>query len=270
MSEHPDNMPTGRVRLAMVLRNVGVILQPSTVAKVLKIDQREAARLLDRWRRQGWMVRLRRGLYASVPLEMMGSEHVLENPWVIVPFLFSPGYVGGWSAAVYWDLTEQIFRDVCVITSIHVKDKKQVIGGTRFVLKHVAKSKLFGLKHHWEGKVRIQVSDPARTILDVLDDPSLGGGPRQVADLIAAFLRSHQTTEGQLVGYGERLGNGAVFKRLGFLLEQLGLNPGGLQSACRERLSTGNAKLDPSIDCPRLVSRWRLWVPEAWREKTGD
>ena len=263
-------MPTGRARLALVLRNVGTILQPFEVAKVLKIDPRAAARLLDRWRQQGWMVRLRRGLYASVPLEMLGSEQVLENPWVIVPFLFSPGYVGGWSAAMYWDLTEQIFRDVCVITSTHVRGKKQVVGGTRFVLKHVDESKIFGLKSYWDGKVRIQVSDPSRTILDVLDDPSLGGGPRQMSDLIMAFMRIHPTDVGQLIGYAERLGNGAVFKRLGFMVERLGLDPEGLQGVCRERLSAGNAKLDPMIECPRLVSRWRLWVPEAWVERNDD
>ena len=270
MTGTTNKKPTGRARLALVLRSVGTILQPFEVARVLGIDQREAARLLDRWRQQGWMVRLRRGLYASVPLEMLGSEKVLENPWVIVPFLFSPGYVGGWSAAMYWDLTEQIFRDVCVITSTHVKEKNQVVGGTRFVLKHVAESKIFGLKNYWDGKIRIQVSDPARTILDVLDDPPLGGGPRQISDLIVAFLRLHPTAVGQLIGYAERLGNGAVFKRLGFMAEKLGLDPEGLQGACRDRLSAGNAKLDPMTECPRLVSRWRLWVPEAWLERNDD
>ena len=30
----------------------------------------------------------------------------------------------------------------------------------------------------------------------------------------------------------------------------------------RKRLTAGNAKLDPALACPRLVTEWRLWVPE--------
>ena len=64
----------------------------------------------------------------------------------------------------------------------------------------------------------------------------------------------------ELVSIADQLGNRAVFKRLGFLAERL---PGrqNLLAACRGRLSRGTAKLDPSARCPRLVTRWRLWVP---------
>ena len=37
-------------------------------------------------------------------------------------------------------------------------------------------------------------------------------------------------------------------------------------AACRERLSQGMAKLDPSAPCPRKVTRWRLWVPPSWSQ----
>jgi len=59
----------------------------------------DAAKLLARWVGQGWLVRIRRGLYAPVPLEATSSEQVLSNPWVLVEQVFAPGYVGGWSAA---------------------------------------------------------------------------------------------------------------------------------------------------------------------------
>src|SRR5262249_1528253 len=60
-------------------------------------------------------------------------------------------------------------------------------------------------------------------------------------------------------------GKGAVFKRVGFLLERRG-GPAELIAACRERLSAGNARLDPAISCRRLVKRWRLWIPASWAE----
>ena len=42
-------------------------------------------------------------------IDTLGPEQVLSDPWVLVPALFSWGYVGGWTAAEQWDLMEQIF-----------------------------------------------------------------------------------------------------------------------------------------------------------------
>lgn len=61
------------------------------------------------------------------------------------------------------------------------------------------------------------------------------------------------------------LGNGAVFKRLGFLLMRLGEHEDMLD-ACQSRLTAGNAQLDPSTPSRRLVKRWQLWIPKSWEE----
>ena len=61
-----------------------------------------------------------------------------------------------------------------------------------------------------------------------------------------------------------QLGNGAVFKRLGFLLEKYAENEQGIIGQCKEKLTTGNAKLDPTLKTEKLITRWRLWVPERW------
>jgi hypothetical protein len=55
------------------------------------------------------------------------------------------------------------------------------------------------------------------------------------------------------------------FKRLGFFAERL---PGrqNVAAACRERPSQALAKLDPSVLCPRKVTRWRLWMPLSWSQ----
>ena len=62
--------------------------------------------------------------------------------------------------------------------------------------------------------------------------------------------------------------NGAVFKRLGFLLAQT-KGDVKLLDALGERLTTGNAKLDPALPCRRLVTKWRLWIPKAWEAEAA-
>jgi len=51
-----------------------------------------------------------------VPPSALGQTQVLEDPWILIPELYEPGYIGGWSALKYRDLTEQLFRSVCVLT----------------------------------------------------------------------------------------------------------------------------------------------------------
>lgn len=256
-------LPRGRDQLRQVLRRSGEVVSVNDVSGILDIERLAASKLLARWNDQGWMRRLRRGLYTPVPPEALGQEQVLEDPWVVVPELFSPAYIGGWSAAEHWGLTEQIFRSICVMTERPIREKRQTIEGIPFELKHVRAETRFGTRAIWRGKVRIDVSTPAKTIIDMLDDPAIGGGIRHVADCLEEYFARDDASEDELLKMAERQGNRAVFKRLGFLAERL---PGrdALAQACRVHLSQGNAKLDPTLPCPKLVTRWRLWVPSSW------
>jgi predicted transcriptional regulator of viral defense system len=258
-------MPKGRMQLSQVLRGAGEIVSVDDVSGILQVERLAAAKLLARWNGQGWLRRLRRGFYAPVPIAALGQEQILEDPWVIVPELFGPACIGGWSAAEHWGLTEQLFRSTCVLTARPIRSRKQTIEGVPFVLKQVRPETLFGLRPVWRGSVKIDVSSPAKTIVDMLDDPAIGGGIRHVADCLAAYFERDDASGTELLGIADRLGNRAVFKRLGFLAERL---PGqqALTKACRERLSRGTAKLDPSAPCPFMVTRWRLWIPPSWSQ----
>ncbi len=258
----------GRDRLAAVLRESSGVVTADDAARALEIDRKDASKLLARWTRQGWLKRLRRGLYAPVGIDARSKEQTLANPWVLVPELFSPGYVGGWSAAAHWDLTEQLFRDVCVFTARTVRRKKETIEGTTFVLNRIPEESIFGTSVVWEEKVRIPISDPHRTLVDMLARPSTGGGIRHVETCLNAYLRASDVDFERVIEYGDRLGNGAVFKRLGYLLSRTGRGDPRTLGDCSERLTSGNAKLDPALPSDQLVTRWKLWVPARW--KRGD
>jgi predicted transcriptional regulator of viral defense system len=255
----------GRAQLSNVLRGAGEVVSVDDVSGILGVERQAASKLLARWNGQGLVRRLRRGFYAPVPIAQFGQEQVLEDPWVIVPELFGPACIGGWSAAEHWGLTEQLFRSTCVLTARPIREKEQTIEGIPFVLKHVRPEVLFAMRPVWRGAVRIDVTSPAKTIIDMLDDPAIGGGIRHVADCLATYFGREDASDSEVLDIADRLGNRAVFKRLGFLAERLA-GRRDLAEACRERLSRGTAKLDPSAPCPRLVTRWRLWVPPSWSQ----
>ena len=133
--------------------------------------------------------------------------------------------------------------------------------GTVFVVRTVASTAMFGLKPIWRGKVKVNVSDPTRTILDLLDTPALGGGITSVLDMLKSYFSSAYRDPKLLIQYADQLGNKAVLKRLGFLAATYLPNEAELVAECRKRLSAGNAKLDPKLPADRLVTAWRLLVP---------
>jgi len=262
MSE-TSRLPQGRSQLVKVLAGSGDVIHISDVAKVLAISRTDAAKRLARWREQGWLSRVGSGAYVPASIDTLGLERVLDDAWVLVPALFAPAYIGGRTAAEHWDLTEQIFKDVVVITGQSIREKRLERQGFQFALKHIDASKIFGTKAVWRHHTKVPVSDLHRTIVDILDDPALGGGIQHVSDCLNAYLKRADRDDQKLIEYGEQLGNGAVFKRLGFLAER---NQSGekLTELCRSRLSAGNAKLDPALVGSRLVTKWRLFVPDTW------
>ena len=97
MKRETDPLPASRARLASVLRAAKEVVSVDIATETLGIERREAAKLLSRWREQGWLRRIGHGLYVPVPLDLAGSEQVVADPWVLVPTLFGQCYIGGWT-----------------------------------------------------------------------------------------------------------------------------------------------------------------------------
>lgn len=257
-----------RQRLSFVLRNTGAAFTVAEVANVLDLEPVDASKILARWAQQGWVVRLRRGLYAAVPLKSSGGEIVLENPWLVIPVLFDQAYVGGWSAAEHWDLTEQIFSTVCVLTSDKIRRKDQSIGGIRFILTSMREDRHFGLRFEWVGNQRIAISDPEKTIVDMFYKPALGGGIQHATECLRNLIVNSGGETDTLIEYARRFGSGAANKRLGLIAEALGLDE--LARFSMSHKSAGNVQLDPKNPGKKLVTRWGVWVPEHWDRRIHE
>ena len=255
---------TGRERLGAILRATRGTISVDEAAMILAVSNSNAAKMLSRWAQKGWLTRLRRGIYMPVPLESRTPQVPLEDPWIAAERLFAPCYIGGWSAAEFLDLTEQIFNTVIVMTAQAPRDRRPTIKGTPFWLRTVRDRAFYGLKPVWRGQVKVLVSDASRTIVDMLADPSLGGGIRPVYDMLTAYLGSKNKAISLLMDYAAIHGNGAVFKRLGFLLEIMAPQETSAIAQCRDNLTAGNSKLDPKLKRDKLITRWRLWIPKSW------
>lgn len=224
------------------------------------LEPARASRLLRHLEAQGWLTRVRRGLYAAVPVEAEDPQNWRLDPWTIAAAALAPGYVGGWTALHHWDLTDQLFATTVVITARAVPRREHEIGGARFELRHRPPRALFGTRSVWREGSRVEVSDPERSLVDCLDDPSLAGGIRHLAEALEHWNEGQRSKAQRLLEYGDRLGNRTVFKRLGFLLEAQGMD-GPLTEACRQRISRGISLLDPARSpAGPITTRWNLRI----------
>jgi predicted transcriptional regulator of viral defense system len=252
---------TSREQLSRLLRDSPSVLTAGDAASTLGMTHTAAARRLTAWSRAGWLARVRRGAYVPVPIESASADIALEDPWSVATAMFSPCYIGGWSAAEHWGLTEQIFGSLCVMTTKRPRNRKPVLRKARFDLHTVPKTNFIGLKTVWRAGTRVQVSDPARTLIDMLADPALAGGIRHLVEMLGSLLRDQPKAATNLGVYAGKLAIGSVFKRLGFLLHRDHPDQSALIELCRQNLSAGYAKLDPALPADRLATAWRVWVP---------
>lgn len=234
---------------------------PQDAVEILGIDYTKSIRLLAYWTERGWLVRVRKGLYITVPLGSINPAERREDSWIIAASLFEPCYIGGWSACEHWGLTEQIFKDLVVITAHKIRERKISIQETPFILKRVQKEKIFGTKIVWRQQTKVKVSDPSRTLVDILDDPSIGGGMRHIAEIVSQYLEGEYKDTGKLFDYIKMINNRTVYKRLGYIVETLNLKYPSLIETCQANISKGYSLLDPTISAKGpFLRRWNLQV----------
>jgi len=258
------NKISGRTKelLSLLSRNsIAGLMTVKRAAVALNLSPREAAIKLSGLEKKGWLKRIKRGTYFVLPLEAtMAKGAVAGDPWIIASVVFMPCYIGGWSAAEYWELTEQLFRSTFVVTSANVRSKDQAILGNNYRVVRVSDSRFHGTKTVWRGSYKVSVSDREQTLIDGMLNPHWVGGFKHLADMFYTYVESENRDLRKLLDRAITIDKGSIYKRLGFLLERLRPNQKRPISLIRERVSSGLIKLDPSVSKKgRINRRWGIW-----------
>ena len=250
---------TGRTELASVLSGGRRFVRPEDVTAALDVDADDAAKKLSRWAAQGWLRRVRRGLYIGVPVEAAHPGSWSEDPLIVAAEVW-PCYFTGWTAANEWALSDQVFRTTVLKTTARVRASKVRLLEHDYLISSTTDADMrWGMKSQWRQESRLRFADPARTVVDILNAPKLGGGMRHGAEILAGYFDEYDPAT--LIAYGDRLGNMTLFKRLGYSIEAMGMDLPTVISACQERVSAGISALDPNgPPRGRTSTRWGLRI----------
>jgi predicted transcriptional regulator of viral defense system len=222
-----------------------LVIRASDLEQELGYTRKKANLTLSRLFKKGLLQRLKPGIYRVVPIGT-DANSTPEDSWAIAMELFSPCYISGWTAAEHWELTEQIFNSTVVFTTQKQRKKQLIISGLTYVTKLINVHDMFGTQKLWSSNTPILIADLHRTIIDILNDPSVGGGGRHVIDIVKTYLRNKDANQLVLWQYAEKLNSGAVFKRLGFIADKLIKPSPEWLDKIHAKIKSGIINLDPS------------------------
>lgn len=245
-------------RLAQLYAAVNHILNIEEVANILEMPKIVVAKLMSRWVEQGYFLRMKRGLYSPIKPDIKSSESF--NSWIIATKLYGPCYIGALTAAEYWGLTNQKLPSTNVLSTQKLRNRNLTVNGIHFLVRTISQQGMFGLESIVHQHVEILISDPSRTIIDFLIDPQLGGDIDNIIDLFNQYLKSAHRNADLLFSYAKKTLNGAVLKRLGYMLERCKSGEINIIKLCYLLKTTGTIKLDAAMDGNKLITRWGLWV----------
>ena len=213
---------------------------------------------LERLQSKGWIRRIRRGRFAVIPLSSGEGRSPQLHEFVVAMELASPAVIAYWSALNHHGMTEQLPRTVFVATDHPVRRQPGDILGVTYKIVSLKPDKIFGVMKEWIDEIPFSVTDREKTIIDGLDLPQYVGGISEIMKALTASWK--MLDEKKLRKYAAEIGNSAVAKRLGFIMETLGL--GDVKALRTETTrAPGFSSLDPTMPKHgKYNRRWGLLV----------
>ncbi len=265
MTEHNPSQATPSLRLVQKLAAEGLRTFSTEDVRQLAPDvglsKGYVIQALHHLVRTGWLVRLRKGLYAlSSATPGVSPAHEFEVAMALV----DPAAISHFSAMHHYELTDQIPNQVFITTTTgkwlpsgradSVGGNGYCVGDTIYQFIRIKPERFFGTEKVWIEESRVTFTDMSRTLIDGLSKPQYCGG---FAEVLHGFqAAANRINLDQVVEYAVRLDN-ATAKRLGWVLEHMGFEPPKL-NILRQIKVTGYSKLDPSG--PREGPYNRYWM----------
>lgn len=226
--------------------------------EILAISKSFTSKIIHLLTKKKKLQRIENGKYLVIPPVAWKSGRFTEESLIIAAQLIDPYYVSYWTALNFYGWTEQPSRTVFIATT---KLKRPVhVAGTAFRFVKLKPERFFGFNEQWLGDQKVSMADKEKTVIDCLDQPRYAGEIVEVAK--GLWNGRTEFNFDRMLGYIDRMGNSAIVKRLGFLLETLGILDSRVRLGLQKRLTYGYVDLDPHGKGAKhtLSADWRLRV----------
>ncbi len=219
--------------------------------------------------------RLRRRLYHVLPPGSTQDNYPID-PYLVAGLLADDAALAYHTALGFFGKVYSHRQDFVYLTSRHARPF--ALRGQQFKPRLFPKAlsrqgkELFGVDTHERLGVSLRVTSLERTLVDVLDEPSLSGGWEEVwrsLELIEFFDLD------KVIEYASLLGNATTVAKVGLFLEKhrdsLSVTDSHLEALRKLRPKEAHYVLRGDRSAGRFVANWNLIVPtrileSAWEE----
>lgn len=201
------------------------------IIQLLGVSPKAADHVIESLRNKGWLERAAWGRYLLVPPEQgpdaLGDSNLIARASRIA----DPYYIGFGTAASHYGLTTQYRNVILLVTRARLRAR--TVGDVRVRIVYQSASKFFGFEPVDVLGYRVTMSDREKTAIDCIDHPELAGGVGEAATILATACRRFDWSK--TADYLERIGSGALVRRVGWLSDHVGAD---LPPDVRARLHT--------------------------------
>lgn len=204
-------------------------------------------------------MRLKDGLFYIIPYEQDAESFVPD--WHLIAECLVSGvgkhYIGYYSALQIHNLITQPSLKEQIVVSKQIRPSEIKIKNVPFQFVYHNEKHFFGQRKIWiDNFNKVSCSDLEKTFIDCLFKPDYAGGIVETAKAI--YASRDKIKWDKLLDYAIKFDSQAVIKRLGFLLESLGI--GGEITGDLQKIKTSSyVALDTELPkTGKRISRWSI------------
>jgi len=232
-----------------------------------QLSSRQIQKLISKLANSGWIEILKRGTYV-VKRSLNSGEIPL---FAIAAALVQPMAISHWSALAYHGFTTQNPAMIQASTPHKVVTPEMRSGkaysprgratwrafSLEFEFIYTKRELFWGFQRIWVNSwQQVEITDPERTALDLITRPDIFGGISSASEILEGGIS--QINIERLVSYALRYDVGAIIKRLGWILEKIGVSSEHL-NPLRDYPVQGYYLLDPNQPKnAKLNQHWRM------------
>jgi len=203
---------------------------------------------------------IKRGFYVFTPIETVQSGVRINE--LLIPPVFFPRknyYIGYSTMFNYHGFTEQLFQTVYVLsTSL---SEERIVCGVSYKFLKVSNNRMYGIETISVQGCDVTVSSKERTLIDLIYFNKPVGGIVAAVGILKKIIEQKNCNMNKLIEFAVRFPNVTVRKRIGVVLENLGISKAALRPLSKSVENTAISSLTGSRK-GTLNKTWRVIVDD--------
>lgn len=234
------------------------IVSAEDLSSILPSGFKYRNQLIYSLKKKNILAPIKRGFYVFTPLEALTSGPRVNE--LLLPPVFFPRknyYIGYSTMYNYYEFSDQLYQTVYVINTTLFMER--IICGVSFKFLKVSADRIYGAEAIKVDNTDVMVSSLERTLVDLIYFNKPVGGVAKAVEILTRMIEENKCDRKKLVEYASRFPSATVRKRIGVILEGLGIKGSVLQPLIKSIEKTSITSLTGSRK-GTLNKTWRVIV----------